>query len=302
MATASNSLLTCSRLPGRGLLAVTGADRCDFLQGLVSNDVERVAPDRALYAALLTPQGKFLHDFFVLSGRGDGALWLDCEVARLDGLRKRLAMYKLRADVVLTDISADWTVAAVFGEDAPAVFDLPAAPGRARPFAEGIAYVDPRLAELGVRVVLPAATAEAALAEIGLTPADAEAYDGHRLALGVPDGSRDMTVEKTLLLEAGFDALNGVDWNKGCYVGQELTARTKYRATIRKRLMPVAIDGPTPAPGTPVTAGDQEAGEMRSSRDGRGLALLRLDAIDSAAPLIADGARLTPHTPDWASA
>jgi hypothetical protein len=125
-----------------------------------------------------------------------------------------------------------------------------------------------------------------------------------RLEQGVPDGSRDLPVEKAILLEAGFEELNGVDWDKGCYVGQELTARTKYRALIRKRLMPVKVEGPLPAPGTPVTFDGQEAGEMRSGRGDRALALLRLEAVAAAeaakAPLTAGDARLVPVKPGWA--
>ena len=123
-----------------------------------------------------------------------------------------------------------------------------------------------------------------------------------RLALGVPDGSRDLAVEKALLLEAGFDELNGIDWQKGCYIGQELTARTKYRALVKKRLLPVAVEGALPPPGTPVMLGDEEAGELRSGRDGQALALLRLDAVEKAkagVALTAGGARLTPRMPDW---
>jgi hypothetical protein len=124
-----------------------------------------------------------------------------------------------------------------------------------------------------------------------------------RLTLGVPDGSRDLVVEKSILLESGFDELNGVDWQKGCYIGQELTARTKYRGLIKKRLLPVTIAGPLPAPGTPVLLGTEDAGEMRSASDGMGLALLRLEALGAASaekPLTAGQARLTPRRPDWA--
>ena len=144
---------------------------------------------------------------------------------------------------------------------------------------EGVACVDPRLAALGARLLLPRATAGATLELAGFTPAEFEAYDLLRLELGVADGSRDLVPEKTLLLEAGFDELNGVDWNKGCYIGQELTARTKYRGLIKRRLLPVAVIGPSPAPGTPIYADGLEVGEMRSGRDGHGLALLRLDQL-----------------------
>lgn len=289
----------CAVLEDRGVLEVTGADRCQFLQGLVSNDVAKATPDRALYAALLTAQGKYLHDFFIVA-LGD-ALYLDGEAARLADLKRRLGLYKLRAKVSLAEANDRYLVAAAFGEGAAGALGLPPERGAAAPFADGVAYVDPRLAELGARLLLPRSAGAAPLAERGFRMSDAAAYDRLRLALGVPDGSRDLLVDKSILLESGFDELNGVDWQKGCYVGQELTARTKYRGLIKKRLMPVAVEGPLPPPGTPVMAGDQDAGEMRSGRDGIALALLRLEATADGKPLTAAGAKLTPRKPAWAN-
>jgi folate-binding protein YgfZ len=282
-------------LEDRGILAVSGPDSRAFLQGLVSNDVEKVSPDRAVYAALLTAQGKYLHDF-IMAGTGD-AIWLDAEAARLADLKRRLSMYRLRAKVAIDDLP-DLALAAVFGDGAPAALGLPETAGAARAFGEGLAFVDPRLKALGARVILPRDRIRGALAEAGLAEADFAAYDRHRLALGIPDGSRDLVLEKSILLESGFDELNGVDWQKGCYIGQELTARTKYRGLIKKRLFPVRIDGPAP-PDTEVTFGGKDAGEMRSSRDGLGLALLRLDAVAAGQPLSAGRATLTPMQPDW---
>jgi folate-binding protein YgfZ len=158
---------------------------------------------------------------------------------------------------------------------------------------------DPRLAGLGARIVAD----RRHLASLpGLAPTDVAAYDRHRLEHGVADGSRDLVPDKSILLESGFDELNGVDWQKGCYVGQELTARTKYRGLIKKRLFPVRIEGPMPPPGTIVTLDGKDAGEMRSSRDGLGLALLRLEAVAAARPLSADASTLTPLRPDWMQA
>ena len=287
-------------LEDRGILAVSGPDRRAFLQGLVSNDVEKIAADRAIYAALLTAQGKYLHDFIMVAA-GD-AIWLDAEAGRLADLRRRLSMYRLRAKVTLDELP-DLAVAAVFGDGVCGVLDLPEQPGAARPFAGGVALVDPRLMALGARVILPREDIRETLIAAGIAEADFAAYDRHRLALGIPDGSRDLIVEKSILLESGFDELNGVDWQKGCYIGQELTARTKYRGLIKKRLMAVRIDGALPPPGTPVMLGEQEAGEMRSGRDGIALALLRLDAVAAASagqPLTSGAARLTPIKPDWA--
>jgi hypothetical protein len=296
-------------LPHRGVLKLTGPDVRSFLQGIVSNDVDRVSTDRAVWAAFLTPQGKFLHEFYLIeapdaadSNEDQPVLLLDCEKARRDDLLRRLSLYKLRAQVALADADQDYAVAALFGEDAFDALGLPEDnPGRAVPFAGGRAYVDPRLADLGARAVLPRAGSEAALATAGFAPAEVEAYDRLRIALGVPDGSRDLEVEKSLLLESGFEELNGLDWDKGCYMGQELTARVKYRGLVKKRLLPVRIEGPVPAPGTPVRCGDRDGGIVRSTAGKMALALLRLEYLDDdAAPLTAGEARLTPVRPEWA--
>lgn len=276
--------------PDRGLLRIEGDDRVAFLQGLVSNDVRRVAADRAIYAALLTPQGRYLHDFFI-AAIGD-ALYLDCEAARRDDLRRRLSLYKLRAKVTLADVTEQYAVALLWGGNSGSE------PGAARAADGGCVYVDPRLPQLGARAILPRERAAAILAGLGTAAGRAEDYERLRLSLGVPDGSRDLPVEKALLLENGFDELNGIDWQKGCYIGQELTARTKYRALVRKRLLPVSVDGPLPAPGTPIMRGSEEAGEMRSGLDGLGLALLRLEHAE-AGDLSCGGSRLRALRPDW---
>lgn len=286
-------------LVGRGVLSVRGEDSAIFLQGLVSNDVTRATAERAVYAALLTAQGKFLHDLFVLAT--DQALLLDCEYDRRDDLIRRLTLYKLRSRAELTDVSDRYLVAALFGDNLSAILGLNAEPGRARPLAGGVVCIDPRLSDLGARAILPRTTAEASLAALGFAPAGIDAYDRHRLALGVPDGSRDMKAGSDFLLECNGDALNAIDWNKGCYVGQEITARSRYRGTVRKRLVPVAIKGPLPLPGAPVTvsgdAGGTVAGEMRTAQDGRGIALLRLDCLNR--PLAAGQAELRATRPDW---
>ncbi|HKT17254.1 MAG TPA: folate-binding protein, partial [Stellaceae bacterium] len=288
-----------AELPGRGLLEVAGEDRVAFLQGLVSNDVTKAGATRTVFAALLTAQGRYLFDFFVFAL--DDALYLEAEAARLPELQRRLSLYKLRSKVTLADASPRLAVAAAFGQDAPAALGL-AGEGAANEFAGGIAFIDPRLEALGLRFALPRENGFAALEAAGFARGDDALYDAHRLVLGIPDGSRDLPPEKALLLESGFDEMNGIDWQKGCYMGQELTARMKYRALVKKRLLPVRIDGALPPPGTPVLLGSDEAGELRSGRDGRALALLRLDAVEAAAkgtPLVAGGARVTPEKPSW---
>lgn len=281
----------------RAFLAVTGPEALEFLQGLLSQDVEKISGEAAAYGALLTPQGKFLHDLF-LTAYGDGLL-LECEADRLDDLALRLRRYRLRADVQL-EVVEGWAAATVWGGVA---FDLPENPGATTAENGVIAYVDPRLAALGVRVIGPQADVERATQ--AFAAASPEDYARHRLALGVPEGAGDIAVDRGFLLESGFDELNGVDWRKGCYVGQELTARTKYRGLVKRRLMPVRIEGEAPEVGAPLEFNGKNAGEMRSAVDGLGLALVRLDAwrgaTETGLPLTAADARLWPERPEWAA-
>jgi folate-binding protein YgfZ len=299
--------LRCVTLESRGIARLAGEDARDFLQGLISNDVALLTPERALYAALLTPQGKYLFDF-LLYDRGDVIL-LECEGARLPALLQRLTMYRLRAKVAIEDVSEAFAVMAVLGRAAADAFALPHHAAAARLEGEAVLAVDPRSAELGVRALLPRSGVDSFVRAHGLTPAPFAEWDRVRLGLGVPDGSRDLVIEKSILLESGFEELNGVSFTKGCFVGQELTARTKHRGLIKKRLVPVRVHGSLPAPGTAVTRGEREAGEMRSGvegeagMDGIGLALLRLDQLapDAAArgPLKAGDVLLTPAPPLW---
>lgn len=261
-------------LPERGVLEVTGPDRVAFLQGLISNDVTAADGQAAVWAALLSPQGKWLADFLLLAE--GGALLLDAERAQVPDLVQRLSRFRLRSKVALRDASAEWLVHAAWGAEPPAA---------------GLVRRDARHPQAGWRVLSPTPL-----------PCDSTAgdYDLHRLALGIPDGSRDMEADKTVLLEAGFDELHGVSWTKGCYMGQELTARTKYRGLVKRRLVPVRVDGPLPPRGTPVLRDGTELGEMRSGREGRGLAFLRWEALRGG-PLACGAAVLTPEPPAWMS-
>jgi hypothetical protein len=282
------SALQFSLLPHRSVIAVSGPDRVEFLQGLISNDTTKVAPGSAIWAALLTPQGRFLNDMFVADG-GNDTLLLETEREHAPALAKKLGLYRLRSKVTVEDRGATMDVAAVFGAGADKVLTIEGA----------TAFADPRLADLGMRVLAPAGQAASLLGARGFAAAPLEAYDALRLELGVPDGSRDLIVEKALLLENGFDELNGVDWQKGCYMGQELTARTKYRALIRKRLFPVRVEGALPAPGTSIHQDGQEVGEMRSGSGHRALAMLRLDAVKAGQKLTAGEVGVLPEIPAW---
>ena len=289
-------------LPARGVIALRGADARPFLQGLISSDVEKISPEQAGYGALLTPQGKFLFDFMIAEQAG--ALLLETERERLEQLLRRLMLYKLRAKVELEDARARYAVAALLGEGVAAKVGLADRAGACRSLAEGLLFVDPRLPQLGIRALLSPDLIAATLEAEDFAPLEYAAYERARIRLGVPDGSRDLVVEKSTLLESGFEELNGVDFAKGCFVGQELTARMKYRGLVRKRLMPVILKGASPELGTIIRRGQREAGEMRSSINGQGLALLRLDQIPAAGenntPLLAGETEVIPVKPDWA--
>lgn len=288
--------LQAALLLQRGVLEIGGPDARPFLQGLLTNDLDRLAPDRAIWAALLSPQGRCLAEFG-LAADGERIL-LDAERAGLEALVRRLTLYRLRAAVTIADRSEDWSVLALPDRAAAGRFGLAPERGACRRLAEGLVFVDPRLAELGLRAFVPAAAVAGFCERYGLVAAEAAAWDRHRLALGVPEGTFDLPPDKALAVESGFLELDIVSLGKGCFVGQELTARMAHRGLARRRLLPVRVEGPLPPPGTPIRCGEREAGELRSGRDGRALALLRLDCLD-AGPLEADGARLLPERPSW---
>ena len=210
------------------MIELGGEDRITFLQGLVSNDVTQARPGHAVWAALLTPQGKWLADFFILADAE--RLLLDCERGQVAMLMQRLSRFRLRSKATLRLAEELCVYAAWDG----ALTE------------HGISAPDPRLPEAGLRLLSATPLPTTAL-EVD--------WDRHRLALGLPDGSRDLEAEKTVLLEAGFDELNGILRTKGCYMGQELTARTKYRGLVKRRLVPVGVSGALPAPGSPCAAG-----------------------------------------------
>ena len=264
---------TYAVLPSRALVRLGGADWRGFLQGLITQDVDGLQPGEARFAALLTPQGRLLHDLFVI-GRDDGA-WLDVEAAARDAFVQRLTLYRLRAKVEIAAVDAP--VAVVFGEDG----HPPAGPGWLR---------DPRLPALGWRGYAAPPPADAA-------QGDEADYDAWRLALGVP-GPADWGSEAAYPIEADFDLLGGVDFKKGCFVGQETTSRMKRRGQIKTRMLPIRFDGPAPAHGSEVLAGTLRAGHVLSGRDGAAMALLRLDRIEDA-ELTVDDRPVRAERPGW---
>ncbi|WP_297696253.1 folate-binding protein YgfZ [Phenylobacterium sp.] len=282
--------LTFAPLASRALIAVRGPGWRDFLQNLLTQDVESLRPGEARFGALLTPQGRLLHDLFIV-GREDGC-WLDVEAAQRQALIQRLMIYRLRAKV---EIAADPTdVAAVFPRAGgnPSGGSIAAGSAWAPVFAgvSGTWLADPRLPELGWR-------GYAAAAPAGATIGSEADYEAHRLAAGAP-GPGDWGVERTYPIEADFDLLNGIDFQKGCFVGQETTSRMKRRGQVKNRMLPIAFEGRPPAFGTEVMAGERRAGEVLTGREGRAMALLRLDRIEGAA-LSVDGRSVKVERPPW---
>ncbi len=263
-----------TELPKRALIQLEGPDKVSFLQGLITNDVTTLEQGKPIYAALLTPQGKFLFDLFIF--QIEDVFLIDCERERTSELIKRLSMYKLRSKVEITDLRDTYKVFAVSDKQL---------------MPNEIQIIDPRLKELGYRLYTKNQSIDLKLSNN---------YENHRISLGVPDGSRDIPIDKGVILEYGFDELQAIDWKKGCYMGQELTARTRYRGLVRKRLFPVKIEGESPPPFMPIFLGDTEVGEMRSSASECGLALLRLGFIrDSLPKLTCGNSQLTPYIPNW---
>jgi tRNA-modifying protein YgfZ len=288
-------------LPGRGVVGVAGPDRATFLQGLVTNDVRELAPDRALYAGLLSPQGKLLCDF-VLTEDGMRIL-IETAAPQATDLVRRLTLYKLRAQVEIADLTPAFKVAALWGAGAADALGLPPFEGAASPAAwGGCAFVDPRLAALGVRLLHKAdgPALEDQLAASGVAVMTEANYTAHRLAQGIPD-STEIGGEICYPLEANFETLHGVDFKKGCYVGQELTARMKHKGGLRKRVLPVAGTADLPAAGTPVAAGGTELGSLIAASGPQGLALLRLDRLAEAqaGAIMAGSVTLSVHWPSW---
>ena len=279
-------------LPDRGVVKVAGDDARKFLNGLLTADMAKVTPQSARYAALLTPQGKIIVDCIVAEvAPEDGAgLFLDCPRALAPTLTDRLNFYKLRAKTIVEDLSETLGVLAAW--DGEATTDY------------GLVYRDPRLPALGLRVMVPPHLAAEAAADLGAELVDARAYEAHRIALGIPRGGLDFVYNDAFPHEADMDQLGGVDFDKGCYVGQEVVSRMEHRGTARNRVVPVAYEAFAPEAGVPVSAGERQVGTMGSSAAGRGLALLRLDRIAdaqaAATPLVAGGVEIRPVKPEWA--
>jgi folate-binding protein YgfZ len=272
---------------------VAGDDARKFLNGLVTSDLAKTAPGAPRFTALLTPQGKIIADFIVAEAEpaDGGGFFLDCPRALVPALVERLNFYKLRAKVVVEDLSQTLGVLAIWD-------------GGAAETEYGLCYPDPRLPELGARCLLPPHLADKAASDLRATLVDQAQYEAHRIALGVPHGGIDFIYGAAFPHETDMDQLAGVDFDKGCFIGQEVVSRIEHRGTARTRVVPVAFEGPPPEAGSTVMAGDKSVGMMGSGVVGHGLASVRLDRVDEAlaghVPLVAGGIEMRPVKPRWA--
>jgi folate-binding protein YgfZ len=277
-------------LPDRGVVKVSGIDARDFLNGLVTTDVTLLRPGLGRFGALLTPQGKITVDFLITeapAGHGGGFL-IDCPQALAQGLADKLGFYKLRAKVAVENLSDSLGVLAVWDGDPSLKPDL--------------AFADSRNAALGMRILVPAELAQKVADLIGAELVDSAAYDAHRIASGVPRGGLDFIYSDAFPHETNMDRLHGVDFDKGCYVGQEVVSRMQHRGTARTRTVRVVIEGAPPEAGSAILAGDKSVGTMGSSAGSAGLALVRIDrvadALAAGTPLTAGGIAIRLADPD----
>jgi folate-binding protein YgfZ len=277
-------------LPDRGVVKVSGETARDFLNGLITTDTTRLQPGQGRFGALLTPQGKIMVDFLITeapSGHGGGFL-IDCPKVLAQALADKLGFYRLRAKVGIENLSDSLGVLAVWEGDAALKPDL--------------TFTDPRNAKLGLRILVPAALAQKAADLIGAEMVDSSAYEAHRIALGAPRGGLDFIYGDAFPHETNMDRLAGVDFDKGCYVGQEVVSRMQHRGTARTRTVRVLLDGSAPEVGSAITAGDKSVGTMGSAADGHALALIRIDrageALEAGTPLTAGGLAIRIAEPD----
>jgi tRNA-modifying protein YgfZ len=279
-------------LPDRGVVKVAGADSRGFLNGLLTTDVTKVTPLQARFGALLTPQGKIVVDCIVAEAPADdgGGFFLDCPRALAGELVQKLNFYKLRAKTICEDLSEVLGVMGLWDGIGATEY--------------GLLYDDPRLPALGQRLMLPPHLAKEAATDLGAELLEAAAYDAHRIAHGVPRGGLDFIYGDAFPHETDMDQLAGVDFDKGCYVGQEVVSRMEHRGTARNRIVPIATEGFAPDGGMPVMAGDKQVGITGSHAGNRGLAMLRLDRVADAraagTPLSAGGVPIEPRKPAWA--
>lgn len=277
-------------LSDRGVIKLSGEDAKAFLNGLITTDTAQVEPGAGRFGALLTPQGKIVADFLITevpAGHGGGLL-IDCPRTLAQPLATKLGFYKLRAKVTVENLSDSFGVLAVWGGEPSVKPDL--------------CFADPRAKELGWRILIPPELATKAAALLNATMTDEAAYEAHRIACGVPRGGVDFSYGDAFPHETNMDHLHGVDFDKGCYVGQEVVSRMQHRGTARTRTVRVAFDGTAPDASAPILAGEKQVGTMGSSAHSTGLATMRIDkvsdALDAGTPLVAGNTTIRLADPD----
>ena len=277
-------------LPDRGVVKVTGETARDFLNGLITTDTTRLQPGLGRFGALLSPQGKITVDFLITeapAGHGGGFL-IDCPKPLAQALADKLKFYRLRAKIDVENLSDSLGVLAAWDGEAALKPDL--------------TFTDPRNSQLGLRIFVPAELAQKAAGLIGAELVDASAYEAHRIAIGVPRGGLDFMYGDAFPHETNMDRLSGVDFDKGCYVGQEVVSRMQHRGTARTRTVRLLLDGPAPEIGSAILAGEKSVGTMGSAADGHALALMRIDrageALEAGTPLTAGGLSIRITEPD----
>lgn len=256
----------------RAIITLSGPERKKLLQGIITANINKLENGLSVYGALLTPQGKFLHDFFLYEN--DDTIYLDCERGRLADLFRRLLMYRLRSNVEITDQSDTYDV--VTSTNKLDEYDL--------------SFTDPRHPQMGYRAIVKSSTA----------PQNENAYHARRIALGIPEGHHDFIADKSTILEGHFEHIHGVDFEKGCYVGQEVTARMKYRGKIKKLMFPVKLSGRAPDFGSDITdENGNKIGNLRSNCDNYAIALFRVEKMNFDHAYDCCGIKVTPFKPDF---
>lgn len=291
-------MIYASTLSRRGIIKVSGPDQVTFLQGLVTNDVSKISSNKAIYTWLLTPQGKYCHDLMIIQVGEDW--YVEVDKHRAQELVNQLSPYILRSKVSL-EVMPNSCVVALWAqnneENLLADFlKLPPELGCAKSTAEWVAFIDPRELKMGARLIVEKDSLDFLTKFMGTEMSSEDDYRYHRLSLGIPESGEELLVDKSIPLECGMDELHAIDWEKGCYVGQELTARTRYRGLIRKRLIPFILSSPVGFE-DPLMSNDKEVGKWYALAHDRGLALVRLEALNDS--LFSNGTHVIPHIPDW---
>jgi len=285
----------------RGILSITGPDSLAFLQGIVTNDLEKLNEKTALYSAILTPQGKYLHDFFIFELEGN--IHIDCPKNQIDSLEKKLNMYRLRANLEITKLGDAYSIISLTGPGISDIMHPEQGIVNSELYGKGIVVFDPRLNQLGARAVLKKKSASDILNNKEFTEKNYEDYNKLEITLGIPGSIDAVFLRSAFPLELGYSELNAISFNKGCYVGQEVTARMNVRNLVKKRLVPVSFEGESLKAGTTISIQDKPVGQVFAKANDKGIVMFRIDRllqiIERKEGLIVGQTKVRPTLPDW---